>query len=243
MSPLKLALGAAALAVGAATLAASPVRIMAVGDSLTENDPGYRGPLATALREAGHSVEFVGSRSGTTRHEGFGGFTIGPGPSKADEWTNGKGNIHAQLDRMLANEKPDVLLLLIGVNDYFNIKNDPDYKVDRDGPARLAGVLDKIHALSPSTRVVFSSVLPVKWDAQFARGFNRALPALAAERPFATFADLNTSVGFTEGDWTDGLHLSASGNAKLAAAWFSALEPVLATLRSSPSASPAAPAR
>ncbi|MBC8011236.1 MAG: hypothetical protein H7067_14205 [Burkholderiales bacterium] len=211
---------------------AAPTTIMPVGDSLTANDPGYRGPLLAALRGAGHEVEFVGSKKGATPHEGFGGFTIGPGPSKADAWSGGKGNIHAQLDGILAKNQPDVLILLVGVNDYFNIKElEPGYDVNRDGAARLGGVLDKIHALSPKTRVLYSSILPVAWDKNFAKKYNVQLPALAASRPFAVFVDLNTMTGLDKGDWSkDGLHLDAPGNEKVAKGWAAALEPVLKEL-------------
>ncbi len=209
---------------------AAPVTIMFVGDSLTQNDPGYRGPLAEKLRAAGHEVRFVGRKAGITNHEGHGGFTIGPGPSKADDWSGGKGNIHAQLDDMLAKNQPDILLLLVGVNDFFNIQKDrdPEYDVNRTGPARLAGVLDKIHLLSPKTRVIYSSVLPVGWDPGFAKKYNAQLPALRESRPFAIFADLAAAVCFTKGDWSpDNVHLSKSGDEKLAKAWFIALEPLL----------------
>ncbi len=231
MNTLLRLMGCCALFAGVCLLSsATPVKIMLVGDSLTENDPGYRGPLLAKLREAGHEVEFVGGKKGSTPHEGYGGFTIGPGPSKADDWTGGKGSIHAQLDQILAKNQPDLLLLLVGVNDYFNIKKDldPDYDVNRDGAGRLGGVLDKIHRLSPKTRVLYSSVLPVGWDKHFARRHNERLPALAETRPFARFVDLATTVGLEKGDWaSDNLHLAAPGNAKLAAAWAEALEPEL----------------
>lgn len=203
-------------------LSAAPLRIMPIGDDLVKENPGFRGPLLAALAAAGHEVEFIGPFSDDlSRHAGFGGFTIGPGASLADGWTNGKGNIYAQLDELLAGPKPDIILLSIGSLDYFNVKElDPGYDVERDGPARLAGVLDRIHALSPGSRVIFANLLPVAWDQYFGVEFNRKLPALAAARPFARLADLHQNAALVNGDWTPQNHLAESGYAKLASAWF-----------------------
>jgi lysophospholipase L1-like esterase len=207
----------------------APLRVLPLGDSLTEACPGYRGPLLAALLADGHEVEFIGPKQdAASRHAGFAGYTIGPGPSKADAWSDGQGNLHAQLDALLGKDSPDLILLLIGVNDFFNIGDlDPAYAVERDGPLRLAALLDRIHALSPRSRVLYSSVLPVEWDAGFAAAYNRQLPALAASRPFAQFVPLHEKVGFVPGDWTDQLHLGASGNAKLARAWADCLQSTL----------------
>jgi lysophospholipase L1-like esterase len=225
----------------AATLSAAPVRIMPIGDSLTDTFPGYRAPLFQKLAAAGHSVEFVGpkkneSKDGSLppaalRHAGHGGYVIGPGPSKGDAWSNGKGNIYDNVDSWLKSQ-PDIVLLLIGTNDFFNIVNQPDYKPNRDGGARLGALLDKIHAVSPKTTILVSSVLPVGWDPKFAKGINDAIPGLVATRPYAIFADLAKTTAFTKGDWSgDNLHPSQAGYDKMADAWFAALVPVLAERR------------
>ncbi len=211
-----------------------PVTIMPIGDSLTQSEPGYRGPLLAKLKEAGFQVEFVGpkkadpAKPGSTAHAGNGGFTIGPGASKADEWTGGKGNIYDNVGNWLKLQ-PDIVLLLIGTNDYFNIgKLQPDYKPDRDGPARLGVLLDKIHEVSPKTKILVSSIMPVGWNKEFAKPFNAAIPGLVATRPFATFVDLNATTGFVAGDWSkDNLHPSDQGYVKMADGWFNALKPVL----------------
>lgn len=216
--------------------AAEPVHILPLGDSLTDNFPGYRAPLFQKLAAAGHSVEFVGPKKNdprdglpdsALRHAGHGGYVIGPGPSKADAWSNGKGNLFDNIDSWL-NSQPDYVLLLIGTNDFFNIVDQPDYQPNRDAPARLAALLDKMHAISPKSIILVSSVLPVEWDKNFASGINRALPELVATRPYARFADLATTASFTTGDWSsDKLHPSPSGYAKMADAWFAALAPLL----------------
>ena len=214
--------------------APQPLRIMPLGDSLTQASPGYRAPLAEALTKAGYKFEMIGSSISDpkldthTNHEGHGGFTIGPGKSKADEWANGKGNLFDNLEQWLA-PKPDLILLLIGTNDFFITADlQPGYDPNVHGPARLGALLDKIHSLSPASRIVVASIPPVEWDENFAKGYNAAIPALVAARPYTTFADLRKMIGFVAGDWTaDKLHPSDLGYQKMAKAWFEVITPLM----------------
>ncbi|MDD5349057.1 MAG: GDSL-type esterase/lipase family protein [Chthoniobacteraceae bacterium] len=217
---------------------ATPTSIMPLGDSLTQADPGYRAPLFNKLTEAGFNVKFVGPKPanpkipGSTAHAGFGGYTIGPGPSKADAWSGGKGNLFVNIDGWLKIQ-PDIVLLLIGTNEYFNIGTmQPGYKPDSEGPARLGALLDKIHAVSPKSTILVSSIMPVQWSKTFARGFNAAIPGVIVSRPYAAFVDLNASTKFAVGDWSnDKLHPSDQGYGKMADGWFEALKPVLSAHR------------
>lgn len=231
----RLLLAAAMSLLAAAGLqAAEPVTIMPIGDSLTDTTPGYRGPLLEKLRAAGFDVKFVGpkkadpNKPGSTDHAGHGGFTIGPGASKADEWTGGKGNIYVNVDKWLTLQ-PNIVLLLIGTNDYFNIgKLQPGYSADKEGAARLGALLDKIHEVSPKSLVLVSSILPVGWNKEFAKPINEAIPGLVATRPWTKFVDLAKVTAFTKGDWSpDNLHPSEQGYEKIAAGWFDALAPIL----------------
>ncbi len=217
-----------------APVRADGVRIMPLGDSMTEADPGYRGPLYQMLTQEGFKVEFVGSKKGDSakcaspHHEGHGGFTIGPGKSKPDAWSDGKGNLYDNVDKWLQT-KPDIILLLIGINDYLNIgKLQPDYKPDLQGPGKLGALLDKIHEISPQSKILVSSILPVAWDSRIGRPINDAIPGLVATRPFVLFVDLNKTTAFVAGDWSkDNLHPSEQGYGKMAKGWFVALKPVL----------------
>lgn len=231
LATVTVACGVLASPLGAAERAP---RILAIGDSLTEANPGYRSFLYEKLRDGGYSFEMVGPKKqkapdgGQLDHAGSGGFTIGPGPSKADEWTNGKGNISVNVERYLESN-PDIVLLLIGTNEFFNIgKLQPDLKADRDGPVRLAALVDRIHEFRPEAKILVGSVMPVEWDAGFAKGFNSALPGLLADKPNTIFVDTNKLANFTTGDWSgDKLHPSESGHRKLAGVWFEALKPLL----------------
>ncbi len=213
---------------------AEPVRIMCVGDSITESSPGYRGILYESLRGDGYDVLFVGPKAGKALdggqldHAGCGGYSIGPGPSKADEWSNGKGNIAANIEAFLKSE-PDIVLLLIGTNEFFNIGTlQPDLEPNRDGPRRLASLVDRIHELRPAVKVLVGSILPVAWSKDFAAGFNSALPGLFKGKPNTWHVDAGKLAGFAPADWSgDGLHPSESGYRKLAGVWFGALKPHL----------------
>lgn len=209
---------------------AEATRILCIGDSLTQASPGFRLPLYEALRDGGYDVLFVGPKpekapdGGSLDHAGQGGFTIGPGPSKADEWTGGKGNIYVNVEGYLESD-PDVVLLLVGTNEYFNIGDrQPDLDPEVDGPKRLAALVDRIREIDPDTKILVGSVMPVGWSTNFAKGFNSALPGLLDGKPGVDFVDTGALAGFAEGDWSsDNLHPSESGYVKLAKVWSDAL--------------------
>lgn len=108
----------AAVAPAARAAAPAPLRIMALGDSITQgvggypvgNYSGYRTMLHQYLwegaRPAGQTWEWVGSIADQPRapfrHEGHSGWTVQ--------------QIRAQIDGWLAAARPDVVLLHIGTN-------------------------------------------------------------------------------------------------------------------------------
>ncbi len=230
----RLVVTASLTALMASGASADPTRILCIGDSLTQANPGYRLYLYEMLRDAGYDVIMVGPKKekapdgGQLDHAGSGGFTIGPGPSKADEWSNGKGNISANIENHLKSD-PEIILLLIGTNEFFNIgKLQPDLNPNRDSAKRLADLVDKIHATKPGVKVLVGSVMPVAWDAKFAQGLNSQLPELLAGKENTVFVDTGKLAGFVKGDWSgDGLHPSPVGHRKLAQVWFEALKPHL----------------
>ncbi len=231
------------------------LHIMPLGDSITQAAPGYRAPLFKLLKEAGHQVDFVGTMSDQVKgearydldHEGHGGFTVGPGPSAADQWTGGKGNVFDNLDHWLAAKNPktkqvDIILLHIGVNDYANIKErDPGYVVERDFAGRYAGLLDKILSLRPQTAIICSTVIPggnLDLPAVFSVGpfgkVNAQLAAVVAARSSHVFlydgAKLQgTGLSWEPTDWNKGdvIHPNDQGHAKFAKFWAAAIEDVL----------------
>lgn len=224
----------AAFALFAMPAIASTPRILCIGDSLTDTSPGYRGFLYDQLKSEGYDFEFVGPKKGKAPdggaldHAGYGGYSIGPGPSKADDWSNGKGNIMVNIESYMKST-PDIVVLLIGTNEFFTIgKLQPEHNADRDGPKRLAALVDRIHELKPEVKVLVGSVMPVEWTKDFALGFNGALPELFKDKANTWFVDTAKLAGFQTGDWSkDGLHPSESGYRKLAGVWAQALKPHL----------------
>lgn len=207
--------------------------IMPIGDSLTEEStPGYRGYLYKMLINAGLNVDFVGvkksepSNGGDPDHSGFGGFVIGPNPSKGDEWSSsmGNGNIYYHLDNgyEILSKKCSVITLMIGINDFFN-DLDEDYNPENDGAKNLDGLISKIFALRPDVSLFVSDLTPVAWNMTgFAQKFNSEVPEIVdkyvAEGYKCYFVNMRNG-----NEWdaqkdirSDQLHLTAEGYEKVA---------------------------
>lgn len=218
---------------------AKTYKIMPIGDSLTEAaDPGYRGYLYSSLLDAGYDVDFVGVREGKPSnggdpdHSGFAGYIIGPDKQKY----NANGSIWYELDNgnNIMSVKCDIILLLIGTNDFWNIDYDTSdgYNPWEDGAVRLKPLLDKMYSLNPDVTILVSNITPLSVDKNYASLFNSQVPGIVAKEKeqgrSCYFVDAN-SLDWQETDYKtgDNLHFNASGYQKLAGAFYSVLEPVL----------------
>ena len=210
----------ALLAMAATPAAAAGVRVMPLGDSITYGSKapgGYRLELWTRLQRDGAAVDFVGSRQdgpaslGDRDHEGHSGWRIDEVADAVDGW--------------LAQHQPEIVLLMIGTNDLLQ-----DHAV-ASAPARLGALLDRITATLPRGRVLVATLPPLgkpAWQAQV-DVFNRALPAVvqARARTGKRVQLVDVARGMTAADLADGVHPNDGGYAKLAAAWYAALRPLL----------------
>jgi len=222
------------LALGTASgQAATPARIMPLGDSITDGytvPGGYRIDLEDELVADGSSFDFVGSLSNgpaglaDKNHEGHSGFRIDQISSSITAW--------------LTSSQPDVVLLMIGTNDVVQ-----DYQL-ATAPDRLAALLDQIHATRPLAHLLVASIppLPGATDDQQVRSYNAAIPGLVQTRAGQgrSIRYVEMHAALTTADLADGVHPSASGYSKIADVWHAALIPVLGN--QSPSASLTAPA-
>jgi lysophospholipase L1-like esterase len=210
----------ALLALAAAPASAAGVRIMPLGDSITYGSKapgGYRLELWTRLQRDGAAVDFVGSRQdgpaslGDRDHEGHSGWRIDEVADAVDGW--------------LARQQPEIVLLMIGTNDVLQ-----NHEL-AGAPARLGALLDRITAKQPRARLLVATLPPLgkpAWQAQV-DAFNAAVPGVvqARARAGARVQLVDVARGLTPADLADGIHPNAAGYAKLAAAWYTALRPLL----------------
>lgn len=189
-----------------------PIRIMAVGDSITEGgaDDGYRRPLLERLKADGHAVEFVGSR-GTPPllHEGYGGknaeFLAEVAPERFRE------------------QRPDVVLLHAGHNHFAD---------EQPVPGIVAATESMIAAFrreNPRVIVLLARVIPSGKLPKYSY-----IPELngrlgeVADRLDVVLVDQATGFDWTTDTTDDKVHPSPAGYAKMAERWHATLTPLLA---------------
>ena len=197
-----------------------PVRIMALGDSITfgVGSPardGYRTALHQRLARVGQDVDFVGSqRSGTgpdRDNEGHPGWTIAQLAARVDGWT--------------AAHRPDVVLLHIGTND---MKSEA---AARGATGRLAALIARLRADLPAAHLVVARITSANGRAtkgsRQARtlAFNAAVPGIVARAGADVHLVDHSAVRGL--DLTDGVHPNEFGYQRMAWTWYRALEPIL----------------
>ncbi len=205
-----------------AALTKSPLRIMPLGDSITQADSehdSYRRPLFKSLELEGWSVDFVGSLSSNYRggpprqdfdldHEGHWGFRV-------DE-------ILEDVRRWVLAEEPDVLLVHLGSNDVFR-----DQSVSST-LEELSQLIDVVREARPDAAFLVAQIIPTTNSSRnrTLRELNASIASLASkstERSRVTIVDHFT--GFDPGGMTyDGVHPNAEGEIHMADRWLEALE-------------------
>jgi len=216
--------------------------IWPLGDSITEGvsgygirlPGGYREPLYTNLVDRGYGFKFVGSRDFNSstllasenqdNHDGWSGFTI------AD--IEGRSGLYENVNAWHASiPEPDVILLMIGINDLnhgFDIATAPD---------RLDLLITRLFTLSPNVRLLISSLLDAEQDNPYrgdgthdiiasVQDYNAAMVSLvAAHRALGqNIAFVDMHAGLTLADLDDGLHPNPAGHVKMGKLWADAIE-------------------
>jgi lysophospholipase L1-like esterase len=207
----------------APSASASPraVRIMAIGDSITQGNTetdSYRRPLWRMFQDARVQADFVGTRRDNNGgpppnpdfdmdHEGYWGW-------RADE-------VLAVVGAAAAAHRPDVALVHLGSNDVFQGQDNASTLQE------LSGVVERLRAANPSVTVLLAQLIPTSRpgrDQQIVE-LNAAIPGLAARltTPASAVVVVDQYSGFDPARETrDGTHPNPAGEAKMAQRWFAA---------------------
>ena len=214
---------------------ADPIRIMPLGDSITDGDGstsiydvryivGYRQKLYLDLLNSGYrNVYFVGSLSSgflqppafDADHEGHGGWCAEGCPAY-------RGDIVDNVYEFLVNNTADVVLLHIGTNDIArNIQN----------PMAVMRILDEIYRFNPAIRALLARIISnTDGKAAETTSFNDAVEALARARPeygiTLFLVDMENALNYVD-DMNDKYHPNLSGYHKMANVWLNTLYDVL----------------
>ncbi len=201
-----------------AACAADPVKIMPLGDSITQGNTqqdSYRRPLWHKLKDAGFTVDFVGSEA-----TNFTGHAAHPDFDEDNEGHYGWKitGVLPKLDEWLDKNTPDIVLLHLGTND------------QDKAPVILANleqVIVKLRTHNPKVTVLFAQLI-TNWG-ELAE-VNKAIPDLAKKLTTdqSRIIVVDQASGFIyPGDSVDGCHPNAVGEEKMAVKWFDALKPLL----------------
>ncbi len=210
------------LSFGLVVLHADPVRIMPLGDSITQGyietlDTsefyGYRGHLWYMLQDVSYEADFVGSQIAgeavepafDADHEGYFG------------WMSH--DIANMTYASLIQNPADIVLLHIGTND---VPIGPS----TDGVVQILDQIDRYERDSGQTVKVFVAMIIEQADYDVAQ-FNENLAATIGTRikygDNLTLVNMYTDAGITINDYSDEIHPNGSGYSKMAAVWFNAI--------------------
>src|SRR2546421_10939600 len=198
-----------------AVSAATPVRIMPLGDSITAGPGCWRALLWDHLQRTGFTnIDFVGTQPGggcsvpfDGDNEGHGGFAA---TGIADQ---------NQLPPWLAATHPDIVLMHLGTNDLWGGTISTDAIL-----AAYSKLVDQMRASNPNMKIIVARIIPMEPPGcatcpQGAVSLDNAIPAWAAGKTTAqspiTVADQWT--GFNAAtDTIDGVHPNDIGFQKMA---------------------------
>src|SRR6266478_656234 len=203
-----------------ARAAPPPIRLLPLCDSITYGyavPGGYRLPIYQLLTNAGYSVDFTGTQTGNGAaglpdpdHEGHPGWTI-------------RGINAIATDVLASTDDPDVILLLIGVNDY-NQNDDL-----ANAHTRLQGLAENLATNRPYAKIIVANLLATTLepqDIEIQTTFNPFVPMIANNEQAlgrqVYFDDLRSALTTNDLD-AGGVHPTQVGYNKMATNWFANL--------------------
>jgi len=221
--------------------AATPVRIMPLGDSITGSPGCWRALLWNALQNGGYTnIDFVGTQAPQGCSVPYDGDGEGHGGALVTAVAD-----QNQLPAWLSATHPDVVLMHFGTNDVWSNRSTDTIL------AAYSKLVDQMRASNPAMRVLVAQIIPMNPAtcpecAARVVALNAAIPGWAAGKTTAaspvTVVDQWTGFS-TAADTGDGVHPNATGDQKMAAKWYPALASALGTVPppSSPAPSSSSP--
>jgi len=221
-------------------VAAEPVKIMPLGDSITyggqlsgitpDESIAYRGSLWTTLNAAQYDVDFVGSQQAGLNYQ----TTTDPSFDLDNEGHNGyhAEQIASDITAYLPDANAaDIVLLHIGTNDLF-------YTGEGNGATvaqtitDVNNILDAIYTQSPETKVILAQIINAQNPLQIISNYNFNLNSLVQTRlengEKIDLVDMENSIDYNT-DMVDNLHPNEQGYAKIANVWYDALKAAIPT--------------
>ncbi|MFG2166738.1 cellulose binding domain-containing protein [Micromonospora chersina] len=248
-TPVRAALAAVAallpaLAVGFALVstappaaaAATPVRVMPLGDSITGSPGCWRSVLWNRLQSTGYTdVDFVGTLGPQGCGQPYDGDNEGHGGYLVTNVAN-----QNLLPGWLAATHPDVVLMHFGTNDVWS----------NIAPATILAayskLVDQMRAANPATTVLVAKIIPMN-PATCAECGQRVVALNALVDGWAAGKTTAASPVVVVDQWTgystatdtyDGVHPNAAGDQKMSDRWYPALTAALRRATPTPTASP-----
>jgi lysophospholipase L1-like esterase len=214
--------------------AATPVRVMPLGDSITGSPGCWRALLWNRLQSNGFTnIDFVGTQPPQGCAVAYDGDNEGHGGALATMVAN-----QNQLPGWLSATKPDIVLMHFGTNDVWS----------NIAPATIltafSTLVDQMRASNPTMKILVAQIIAMNPSscpecAQRVVAFNAAIPGWASGKSTSqspiTVVDQWTGFN-TATDTGDGVHPNDAGNQKMSDRWYPALAAQL-TPGSSPSVS------
>jgi lysophospholipase L1-like esterase len=218
-------------------LVRGPIRVLPLGDSITEGAEGtpgrggYKAPLFERLNPDPTQPDYVlvgtrphqGDHASQIAHEGYGGYTI---DQIADGVDAGGWGVDVPIEDRLDATRPHVVLLNAGTNDLGYRR---DVAPVFEAPDRLDALVQRIRQHTPQATVVLSSLTPTVTDDAMTAWFGRRVAEQARARVEAgepvRFADMHARVPARLVGGVAGNHPTQAGYDRMAEVWSEALVP------------------
>jgi lysophospholipase L1-like esterase len=188
------------------------IKIMPLGDSITEGydlPGGYRTYLVPKLQKFSSHIKFVGSLQDgppdllNADHEGHSGWRIDQINDHIKIWLN--------------SHQPDIILLLIGTNDFVQ-----NYQLDTVNN-RLDNLINNIYQILPRVTIFIGTIPPIKEPSinHQVISFNQNIQSMVNQRKQQGdqlyLVDIYKAL--TIDDLGDFVHPNQSGHQKISQAW------------------------